>query len=269
MKNHNSNNMEHQDDGHSHQAFDNPGLFAKRFDAPERDEWQKPEQVIDALNLSDNATVVEIGAGTGYFTVRLAEQLKNGNVIALETSPKMAAHLENRVGGSALKNVHVRLSEPGGQTNLPEKIDLIMCVDSYHHITDRVVYFSQLIQQLKQGGRLVIIDRPADSPVVPPHGHQTPPDVVKKEMKEAGFELTQELDLLLPYQFYLAFEPIAFTKNCDKTLPASFVYDFGNSGNIKLEKLSGRYLKWLVHAIYLQATARYCGLVPGRWVARA
>ncbi len=202
----------HKDEGHLHQAFDNPELFAKRFDAQERDEWQKPEQVIDALNLSDNATVVEIGAGTGYFTVRLAEHLKNGNVIALETSPKMAAYLKNRVGGSALKNVHVRLSESGGQTNLPEKIDLIMCVDSYHHITDRVVYFSHLKQQLKQGGRLIIIDRPADSPVVPPHGHQTPPDVVKKEMKEAGFELTQELDFLLPYQFYLAFEPIRFYK---------------------------------------------------------
>jgi cyclopropane fatty-acyl-phospholipid synthase-like methyltransferase len=212
MKNHTSNNLEHQDEGHSHQPFDNPELFTKRFDAPERDEWQKPEQVIDALNLSDNATVVEVGAGTGYFTVRLAEHLKNGNVIALETSPKMAAYLENRVGGSALKNVHVRLSEPGGQTNLPGKIDLIMCVDSYHHIKDRVVYFSHIKQQLKLGGMLVIIDRPTDSPVVPQHGHQTPPEVVKKEMKEAGFDLTQELDFLLPYQFYLAFKLMRFYK---------------------------------------------------------
>ena len=216
MKYHKSHNATYHGGDHSHHAFDNTELFTKRFDAPERDEWQKPSQVIDSLNLPDDSTVAEIGAGTGYFTVRLAKHLKKGKVIVLESAPKMAAYLEDRVEKLSLTNVDILLSETGNQMYLPEKVDLIMCVDSYHHITERVSYFSSLKQQLKHGGRIVIIDRPADSPVAPPHEYQTPPELVEKEMKQAGLELAQKFDFLLPHQFYLSFKPIHFTKNKHK-----------------------------------------------------
>ena len=207
MKHHNKYNATH------HHAFDNPKLFVKLFDAPGRDEWQKPDQVIDSLNLPDDATVVEIGAGTGYFTIRLAKYLKKGKVIVLESAPKMAAYLEDRAAQLSLTNVDILVYKTGSQISLPEKVDLIMCVDSYHHITDRVAYFSHLQQQLTYDGKLVIIDRPVDSPVAPPHGHQTPPELVVKEMKQAGLGLTQRLDFLLPHQFYLTFKPLHATKN--------------------------------------------------------
>ena len=216
MKYTKSHNAMHHEGDHSHHTFDNTELFAKRFDAPERDEWQKPGQVIDSLDLPDDSTVAEIGAGTGYFTVRLAKHLKKGKVIVLESSPKMVEYLEDQLGKMSLTNVDILLSETGNQICLPEKADLIMCVDSYHHVTERVSYFSSLKQQLRRSGRIVIIDRPADSPDAPPHEHQTPPELVEKEMTQAGLELFQKFDFLLPYQFYFSFKPIPITKNKHK-----------------------------------------------------
>jgi cyclopropane fatty-acyl-phospholipid synthase-like methyltransferase len=205
MKDNVGNNSMHRGEGHSHKAFDNPEMFAKRFDAPERDEWQKPDEVIKSLNLPADAVVVEIGAGTGYFAVRLAEHLKNGKVITFDDAPEMAAYLKKRVEDSGLTNIDVRLSEKGGNINLEEKAALIMCVDAYHHIAERIAYFSHLAPHLDHDGKLVIIDRAASAPVGPPPAARTPPELVTKEMEQAGFELVQELDFLLPYQFYLAF----------------------------------------------------------------
>lgn len=190
---------------HSHKAFDDPGMFAQKFDAPERDVWQKPDEVMKSLALPDIAVVVEVGSGTGYFTVRLAEYLKNGKVIAFDQAPEMVAYLKKRVADLGLANVDARLSKEQGNIDLEEKIDLVMCVDVYHHISERISYFSHVMQYLNHDGKIVIIDRPADSPVSPPHGHQTPPELVIKEMKQAGFELMEELDFLSPYQFYLTF----------------------------------------------------------------
>ncbi|MGV8142801.1 MAG: class I SAM-dependent methyltransferase [Candidatus Pacearchaeota archaeon] len=197
---------------HSNHSFDNTELFSKRFDAIERDEWQKPKQVIDSLNLPEDATVLEIGAGTGYFTIRLAEYLKNGKVIALESSSKMVEYLDARIKKLSLSNVNVILSETVNYPPLTEKLDMIMCVDSYHHIMKRVDYFSDLKKLLNLNGKIVIIDRPKDSPVAPPHGHQTPPELIKNEMKQAGLELIQKFDFLLPHQFYLEFKPIQKTR---------------------------------------------------------
>lgn len=207
-----NNNSAHHSHDHSHNAFDNPEMFAKKFDGSERDKWQKPDEVIKSMNLSSSAVVVEIGAGTGYFTVRLAKHLKDGKVITLDTSPKMAEYLKKRVVGAGLPNVDVRLSKDNAEISLKEKIDLVMCVDAYHHITDRIPYFSHLVQYLKQDGKIIIIDRSENSPESPPSSHRTPPELVKKEMILAGLELVQELDFLLPYQFYLAFKPTGIKK---------------------------------------------------------
>lgn len=202
------NNSIHHGDGHSHSAFDNPEMFAERFDSPERDEWQKPNEVIESFHLSDNATVAEIGAGTGYFAVRLARHLKNGTVIALDEAPQMVAYLKKRATELGLMNVDARPANVDGRINLQEKLDLIMCVDAYHHISDRVSYFSNLIKHLNEGGKLVVIDRAENAPAGPPPAYRVPPEAVIKEMGQAGFGLTDEADFLLPYQFYLAFKPV-------------------------------------------------------------
>jgi predicted methyltransferase len=79
-------------------------------------------------------------------------------------------------------------------------------VDVYHHLRDRITYFSKIAPYLKQGGVLVLIDRTEEKIEGQPSGHRVSPDKVKEEMKEAGFALVEELDFLLPIQYYLAFK---------------------------------------------------------------
>lgn len=196
------------DDTSKHRnAFDNPENFVEKFDGAKRDEWQKPDEVIRTFNLPDDAVVVEIGSGTGYFAVRLAEQVKNGKVIAFDQSANMVSYLEDRVSELGLNNIDAHTTEPDGSIALEEKADLIFSVDVYHHMQDQIPYFSNLASQLKPEGKLVIIDRTEEEVEGQPSGHRIPVEKVKEEMKEAGFELVEELDFLLPIQYYLTFKP--------------------------------------------------------------
>src|SRR5690606_40350098 len=162
-------NENHHSSEHSsqpfHHAFDNPHLFAEKFDNPERDLWQKPSEVLTSLALADDAIVVEIGTGTGYLTVRLAEQVKRGKVIAVESSPQMAEYLRNRVEGLGIINVEVLVPENDVIPHLEAKGDLLLCIDVYHHIPERISYFSHLKKELRAGGKLGMIDRAATHPI--------------------------------------------------------------------------------------------------------
>src|SRR5690606_37383995 len=107
----------------SHGAFSAPEELAKKFDAPERDLWQKPEQVIDCFQLQPSAAVAELGSGTGYFAVRLAKRLKMGKVICLDDEPKMVEFLRARCENLGLSNVAARAAKCHGMINLAEKVD--------------------------------------------------------------------------------------------------------------------------------------------------
>lgn len=203
------NNDAHHHNSGSQNVFDNPELFIEKFDGAERDEWQKPNEVIRAFGISSDAVVAEIGAGTGYFAVRLAEHVKDGDIFAFEQAPKMADYLRNRVDKLGLSNVDVRMTESDGSLVLEKPADLIFSVDVYHHIQDRAGYFAKLLEHLKPEGILVVIDRTEEKVKGQPTGHRVPTSKVKEEMKQAGFELFQELDFLLPVQYYLAFKQAA------------------------------------------------------------
>ncbi len=190
---------------HTQHSFDDPSAFAQRLDAPERDAWQKPEDVIASFQLSDDATVAEIGSGTGYFVVRLARHLKQGMVIGLDAEPKMVAYLQQRAEELELTNVDARLVQQAEAIASMEQVDLLLCVDSYHHISDRVSLFSNYSKHLKRGGKLIIIDRAFSAPEGPPADHLLPIETVKQELTQAGFTPVTELDFLLPYQYYLVF----------------------------------------------------------------
>lgn len=188
----------------SHQhSFGDADKWAKVFDDPERDAWQKPHEVIRALALKPDAVVADIGAGTGYFSVRIAHMLPKGRVFGVDTEPGMVKHLADRAKRERLKNVTAVAGEPG-DPRLPAKADLVILVDVYHHIDNRERYFRQLQNSLKPGGRVAIIDFRMDSPMGPPPRARMEPDRVKDEMKRAGYLLAQEHDFLLN-QYFLVF----------------------------------------------------------------
>ena len=176
---------------HFGRHFDNAEEWAKDFDDPARDEWQLPSRVIDALKLTSGQLVADIGAGTGYFTVRLAKSPAAPTVYAVDIEPSMVEYVRQRAAREGLKNV-VAVQAGADRTNLPEPVDLVLVVDTYHHIPNRVAYFTALKAHVKPGGRLAIVDFRKDSPSGPPVEFRFTPDQINAELASAGFSLQDE-----------------------------------------------------------------------------
>ena len=190
----------------SHQhSFRDAEKWAHVFDDPERDAWQKPHEVIQTLALEPDARVADLGAGTGYFAARLANMLSGGRVYAVDIEPDMVRYLESRAKREGLRNIFALKGE-ADDPRLPEKVDLVLVVDVYHHIEARADYFRRLRQSLRPGGRVAIIDFKLDSPAGPPRAARIAPEAVIAEMKAAGYALAAEHDFL-PYQHFLVFAP--------------------------------------------------------------
>ena len=128
-------------DGAFHHRFEDAEKWAKEFDNPERDAWQKPEEILDALHLQRTSLVADIGAGTGYFSVRIAKRIPEGKIFAADIEPDMVRYLGERARREHLINlVPVRASADA--VNLPEPVDVALVVDTYHHIGNRTQYFA-------------------------------------------------------------------------------------------------------------------------------
>src|SRR5690349_4414819 len=139
---------------HGH-GFGDAQKWAHVFDDPARDEWQKPHEVIEVLRLKPDAIVADIGAGTGYFSARLARMLTRGKVYAVDLEPDMVRYLDERAQREGLKNL-VPLRGGARETNLPEPVDLVLLVDVYHHIEDRAPYFERVKNLLRAQARVAI-----------------------------------------------------------------------------------------------------------------
>jgi SAM-dependent methyltransferase len=190
---------------HARHRFSGAEKWAQVFDDPERDAWQKPHEVLQALELRPDTSVADIGSGTGYFAVRLAHRVPQGRVYGVDAEPDMVRYLADRAKREGLANltaVAARPDDPG----LPSAVDLVILVDTYHHIPAREQYFRNLQKSLKPGSRLAIIDFTLDSPVGPPKRARIPADTVKKELARAGYVLDRE-HAFLPNQYFLVFRP--------------------------------------------------------------
>jgi cyclopropane fatty-acyl-phospholipid synthase-like methyltransferase len=188
---------------HMQHRFDDPAKFAKSFDDPKRDAWQMPSRVIDALGLRAGMSVADIGAGTGYFSMRLAKVSPALTVYAVDIEPKMVAHLTQRAAGEHLKNVTSVLASPT-TPNIPKPVDVVLIVDTYHHIGNRAAYFRAMRKSLNPSGQIAIVDFKKDSPEGPPVEFRFTAEQIIAEMKEAGYRLEATHDFL-PRQHFLIF----------------------------------------------------------------
>jgi len=161
--------------------------------------------VIQALALKPDAVVADIGSGTGYFAARFAHMVPKGRVYGVDTEPAMVKYLGERAARDGLKNLTAVAGAPG-DPRIPEKADLIIMVDVYHHVEDRERYFVRLRDSLKSGGNVAIIDFRLDSPQGPPKSARIAPDQVKAELARAGYALVKE-HTFLPNQYFLIFRP--------------------------------------------------------------
>ncbi len=190
-------------DGAFHRKFDDADKWAKEFDNPERDAWQKPEEIVDALHLKRTSSVADIGAGTGYFSVRIAKRIPEGKIFAADVEPDMVRYLGERARREHLSNLVPVQASPDA-ANLPESVDVVLVVDTYHHIGNRIQYFAKLKSSLRPRGRLVIVDFKANSPSGPPVQYRISPERVAEELNAAGYSLL-ETRQFLPRQYYVVF----------------------------------------------------------------
>jgi len=174
--------------------------YAKVLEDPSRDAWQKPHDVITALDLKPTETIADIGAGTGYFARRFA--MHAGKVYAVDIDAKLLDIARDK----APANLETVLAAPDDPRLAAGSIDTIFFCDVLHHIADRPAYYPKLAAALKKGGRIVVIDfYKKDLPVGPPPEMKLSEDEVIGELQQAGFALAKRLDIL-PYQYLLFFE---------------------------------------------------------------
>jgi ubiquinone/menaquinone biosynthesis C-methylase UbiE len=191
---------------HQH-SFSGAEQWAHVFDDPKRDAWQKPHEVIQALALGPDAVVADIGSGTGYFAVRFANMVPRGRVYGVDVEPDMVRYLAERAKREHLQNV-VAVAGAPDDPRLPERADLVLMVDVFHHIENRASYLRKLRASLKPGGRIAIIDFRLDSPEGPPQAARIAPEGVIAELEGAGYALAKE-HRFLPNQYFLVFRPVS------------------------------------------------------------
>jgi len=175
------------------------------LESPDRDAWQKPEQIMDALSIADGATVADVGAGAGWFTIRLARRVgPNGTVYAQDVQRQMLEAIRRRVTREGLQNVQVRLGS-GSDPNLPPAaVDAILMVDVYPEVDDRVNFLRNVVRALKPNGRLGIVNfkpgsgGPGPSPA---EGVRVASAAVEADAQAAGLRVLARQTL--PFQYLI------------------------------------------------------------------
>ena len=178
------------------------------YEGSGRDESQQPERVVGALGIAPGDRVADLGSGGGYFTFRLADAVgPKGKVYAVDIDPDMTDLVAGMARERGAQNVEVVLAA-SDDPKLPDgQIDLVFTANTYHHIGDRVAYFTRLKRDLSSKGRVAILDYDESAGWFPHwFGHLTPTSTVESEMKQAGYRLAAAPDFLAE-QSFLVFAP--------------------------------------------------------------
>lgn len=202
------NDQEHAKHEHGHHHdFNDVDKWVAHFEDPARDEWQKPKEVITLMALKQGMTIVDLGAGTGYFLPWLQSTTGvSGKVIALDVAPKLVEHMNKRAKEEGWSHVEARLI-PMDDPQLEENsVDRILTVDTWHHIEHRKPYASKLAKALKPGGKIFIVEVTGKSKRKgPPANMRLSPAEVTSELQQAGLKVTM-LEESLPEQYILVGE---------------------------------------------------------------
>ncbi len=194
---------DHRTRHHRHHRFERADEWTAQFDNPTRDAWQKPEAVLAALNLRPDMAVADVGAGTGYFAVRLARAVPRGRVYAVDIEPDMVRYLGERAASEGLANLTPVLGEVT-DPRIPAEVDVAIVVDTYHHIADPTDFFGRLRDRLRPGGTLAIVDFKKDAPddaPGPPPAMRIADEIVAAHLKKLGLSHVRTDRDSLPYQY--------------------------------------------------------------------
>jgi ubiquinone/menaquinone biosynthesis C-methylase UbiE len=185
-----------------HMDFSEVERFARHFDSPDRDAWQKPAEVVTLLDLRPGHVVADIGAGTGYFLSYWSKAVgSQGRVLALDVEPNMVEYMKRRARQAGWDNVEARVVAPDDPGLAPGSVDRIVIVDTWHHIDDRPTYTTKLLRALRPGGSVLVVDFTLESDQGPPVQHRMPPEEVAKELASGGLRAEIDRTETLPKQY--------------------------------------------------------------------
>lgn len=191
-------------------AAQHPRLFRPEdlgeLEGPDRDEWQRPNEIMDALGVGEASVVADLGAGSGWFTIRLAGRVgPNGLVLAEDIQRPMIQAIKVRVDRIGLKNVTTVLGTPN-DPRLPVPVDAVLIVDAYNEMEQPVVLLRNVARSLKPTGRIGIVDFKKDGggPGPAMEARVDPEDVIR-DAQAAGLVLRSR-ETFLKYQYMLVFE---------------------------------------------------------------
>jgi ubiquinone/menaquinone biosynthesis C-methylase UbiE len=162
------------------------------FDAPGRDERLQINRVMDMLGIEPGKSVADIGAGSGWFTVRAARRVTaSGTVYAVDINPEAIPYIDGRAKKEQLQNIRTILSKPDDPQIPADSIDAVLLLKTYHEVAHPVVLLRNLRSSLKPGAKVGIIDRNGNGA-----NHGVSKDVVVREAAEAGYELRDTEDFV-------------------------------------------------------------------------
>lgn len=174
----------------------------EHFESPDRDAYQQPQKVLDYLGDIQGQIIMDIGAGSGYFSVKLAAL--GAKVIAADVDDEFLDYIKKRIDKDQLQHIETRKIPYDSPDLENEEADKVLIVNTYHHIENRIDYFGKVKRGTKPNGELIIIDFfKVELPVGPSVNHKIAMDDVINELKKAGYtSITVNADLL-PYQYII------------------------------------------------------------------
>jgi predicted methyltransferase len=196
-----------QTDDPTEHHYDDKAAALARFEEPERDAWAMPGKVIEMLEITPAMDVADIGAGSGYFTRRLATAAPDGTTWAVDVDADFKDHIEGHRAQWGTPNIETRLAVYEHPLLPRDTVDLVFISNTYSFLQDRGAYFTAVYKALRHGGRLAVIDWRHDVECprqlgCPKPGDRIPPDTALEELERVGFELLARPDFL-PYQYFL------------------------------------------------------------------
>ena len=185
--------------------FEDAEKYIAFLERPDRVAWQRPDAVVAALDLAGNETVVDLGAGSGYFTFRLAKAVPTGKVIAIDIEPEMIRHIHHKVMADGIANVEPVLGQPD-DPGIPEQADVVFVCDVLHHVPNREAWLGKLVSEMHHKAKLVLVEfKEGPLPEGPPEAMKLGRAKLLALAKGAGLVLASEKPELLPYQTFLVF----------------------------------------------------------------
>jgi ubiquinone/menaquinone biosynthesis C-methylase UbiE len=164
------------------------------FETPGRDQKLQVDRVMDILGITPGKGVADIGAGSGWFTVRAARRVEpSGTVYAIDISPDAIHYIDRRIHDESLRDVKTILSKPDDPMLPKESVDAVLLLKTYHEIADPIALLEHLLPALKLGSRVGIIDRNGNGT-----DHGVSDKIVIQEAAQAGFRLLKTYDFVKP-----------------------------------------------------------------------